>query len=94
MDIELKTQLDEIHALVKDNHRMLRAIRRDQWFGFVGKIVFWAVMIWAPFYLYQTYIAPMVTQMSSAQAGATQTLSSLLAPFADLQKMIQSPKEK
>src|SRR3989344_5836388 len=37
MDPELKKEIAEIHALAKDNHRMLRAIRRDQWLGFFGK---------------------------------------------------------
>ena len=49
MDPELKRQLEEIHALTKDNHHMLRAIRRHQWYSFMSTVVFWLVILVTPF---------------------------------------------
>jgi hypothetical protein len=87
MDPEIKRQLEEIHALSRDNHRMLRAIRRDQWLSFVGKIVFWVILLALPLYLYQQYIQPLVAQFQTTTGMITS------GPFgipttADLQKLI------
>jgi len=88
MDPEIKQQLEEIHALAKDNHRMLRAIRRSQWFGLFGKIIIWAIVLLLPLYLYQLYLQPLVNKVST---GASTTSGFLGLPTsADLQKLINS----
>ena len=56
MDPELKRMFEETRALAKDNHRMLRAIRRDQWFSFIAKLLFWAAIILVPLYFLQPYL--------------------------------------
>ena len=61
MDPELKSLLTENLALTKDNHRMLRAMRRDAWFGFVGKIIFWVALIVIPLYFLQPYLTMLPT---------------------------------
>jgi Trk-type K+ transport system membrane component len=91
MDPEVKWQLNEIHALAKDNHRMLRAIRRDQWLGFIGRIVVWAIVLALPLYLYQQYLQPLVTKFSSVTGFTTS------GPFgfptsAEAQKLLNSFK--
>jgi len=91
MDPEIKRQLEEIHALAKDNHQMLRAIRRHQWYGVIGSIIFWAVLIFAPLYLYQQYIQPFVAKFS-ATTGTTTSGPLGLPTSADLQKLINSFK--
>lgn len=93
MDPELKQQLEEIHALAKDNHQMLRAIRRHQWYGVIGTILFWAVLIITPFYLYQQYLQPFIAKFS-ATTGAPTTGLFGLPTSADLQKLINSFKAK
>ncbi len=68
MDPDLKQQLEEMHALVKDNHRMLRAIRRAAWLSTFGQIVWWVVILGISGYLYQHYLSPYVNLLpSSAQ---------------------------
>ncbi|MFA6414579.1 MAG: hypothetical protein WC217_03670 [Candidatus Paceibacterota bacterium] len=89
MDPEVKRQLEEIHALAKDNHQMLRAIRRHQWYGFIGTVVFWAVLIVAPLYLYQQYLQPFVAKYQ-VTTGMTTTGPFGLPTSADLQKLINS----
>ena len=91
MDPELKRQLEEIHALAKDNHRMLRAIRRDQWLGFIGRVVVWIIVITLPLYLYQQYLQPLVDKFSATPGAAT------TGPFgfptsAQMEKLINSFK--
>ncbi len=91
MDSELKRHLDEIHALAKDNHDMLRAIRRHQWYGFLGSILFWAILIVTPLYLYQQYLQPFVAKFS-ATTGVSPSGPFGLPTSADLQKLINSFK--
>ncbi len=93
MDPELKRVLDETHALAKDNHRMLRAIRRDQWIGFFGKIIVWVVVLVLPLYLYQQYLGPLVARFSAMSGIATSTTNPFGLPTTtELQKLINSYK--
>ena len=91
MDPELKQQLDQIHALAKDNHDMLRKIRRDQWLGLVGRIIVWAIVLALPLYLYQQYLEPFVTKFST-NAGVTATGPFGFPTFAEMQKLLNSFK--
>lgn len=86
MDPEIKRQLEEIHALTRDNHQMLRAIRRHQWYSIVWTIIVWIVVLIAPFYLYQQYLAPLIAQFSVS--GTAPGLN--LPTSADVQKLINS----
>ena len=91
MDPELKRMLEETRALVKDNHQMLRTIRRHQWYGFIGKIVIWVVALALPLYLYQQYLQPFVAKFSATPGATTSGLFGL-PTSADLQKLINSYK--
>ena len=93
MDPELKRVLDETHALAKDNHRMLRALRRYQLVGFFGKIIIWIVVLVLPLYLYQQYLGPIVSRFSVLSGTATSSSNVFGLPTtADLQKLINSYK--
>ena len=85
----MRRQLEEIHALAKDNHRMLRAIRRGQWFSFLSTVIVWIVVLALPILLYQQYLAPMVAKFS-ATSETTATGMFGLPSFADIQKLINS----
>ena len=85
MDPELKRKMEEIHALAKDNHRLLRAMRRHQLFGTIITLVFWLVVLIAPFYLYQQYLQPLVAKFQVSG-------SSTIPTTADLEKLINSFK--
>ena len=89
MDPELKRLLDETHALAKENHRMLRAIRRDQWLGLAGRIIIWIIILALPLYLYQQYLQPFV---SKYVPGATTSGIFGFPTSAELQKLINSYK--
>lgn len=84
---DISHQLEELHALTRDNHRMLRAIRRDQWFGFFGKIIFWAIMLALPFYLYNEYVAPIVAKVSDVKDSAGEAVQN--PAFIQLQNLVK-----
>ena len=90
MDPELKRELEEIHALVKDNHRMLKATRRDQWFGVIIRIIIWAIVLLLPLYIYQQYLQPLVAQFSVTQGGVPNSFG--IPSSAEIQKLIDSYK--
>ncbi len=91
MDPELKRTLEELRVLTKDNHQMLRAIRRDQWLGFVGRVVVWIIVLALPLYLYQQYLQPFVSQFSST-IGIQNSGPFGFPTYAELQKLINSYK--
>lgn len=90
MDPELKQLLEENLMVSKDNNRILRTIRHTQWFGMVGKVVIWLIVLALPLYLYQQYLQPLITKFSVG----TSTMP-LSGPFgfptsAEVQKLINS----
>jgi len=92
MDPETKRLLDETHALAKDNHRMLRAIRRGQWFSFTSTVLVWIAVLALPIYLYRQYVEPVITQFSEVSGMSTTTTSGFLKipSFAEIGKLINS----
>ncbi|MEK7179675.1 MAG: hypothetical protein AAB689_01440 [Patescibacteria group bacterium] len=92
MDPELKRMLDETRSLAKDNHRMLRALRRHQLIGAFGKIIFWLVILGGSAYWYQIYLQPLVAKFSTL--GSPSAVSNLfgLPTSAELQKLLNSFK--
>ena len=89
MDPELKQTLDQIHALAKDNHDMLRAIRRDQWLGFFGRVIVWLIVLALPLYLYQQYLQPLVSKFSASSGVSTSGLFGF-PTGAEVQKILNS----
>lgn len=87
MDPELKREVEEMHALIKDNHQMLRTIRREHWYGVIFKVLFWVVALGVPLYYYQQYLQPFVEKYQ-ATTGAPTTGPLGLPTSADLQKLI------
>lgn len=91
MDPEIKQQLTEIHALVRDNHNLLRAVRRHQIFEMVGKYVFWIIIIASSVYWVVTYLEPLAAKFSTS-TGMSPSGPFGLPTSADLQKLINSYK--
>jgi uncharacterized membrane protein YedE/YeeE len=59
MDPEVKRLIEETRAFAKENHDMLRAMRRNAWLGLIFQIVFWLVIIFAPVYFLLPYLGAM-----------------------------------
>lgn len=90
MDPEVRKLLEETHALAKDNHRMLRTIRREQWINFFARIVVWAIVLLLPLYLYQQYVQPIISKIVPTANIPSNLLN--LPSSADVQKLINSYK--
>lgn len=91
MDPELKRQLEEIHALARDNHHLLREVRRHQLIEMFGKYVFWLIVIGSSVYGVVNYLQPLATKFS-ASTGMTPSGLFGLPTSADIQKLINSYK--
>lgn len=92
MDPEEKREFEALHALVKDNHRLLRAVRRHQILETFGKLFIWIVIFAASGYLYIQYLGPLVTNFIE-NPGATSHGLFGFPSSADLQKLIDSYKK-
>ena len=93
MDPEVKRQFEELHALIKDNHRLLRAVRRHQLLEMFGKLVIWLIIFAASGYLYRQDLGPIVNKFIENPRAASTGLFGLPSS-ADLQKLIESYKAK
>jgi hypothetical protein len=98
MDPELKRLLQENLELSKQNNRMLRAIRRNGWLSFIWTLLIWAVLLIAPLYFYQQYVAPVVSRFQADVPGgiATSTPSGPfgLPSFTELENLVNSYQTK
>lgn len=92
MDPDLRRELDEIHALVRDNHRMLRSVRRSQILSTVSTVIIWVIVLALPIYLYQQYLAPTIEKISNISGVSTTTTTSLfgLPSSEEVQKLINA----
>ncbi len=52
--------LEEVVVLARDNRRMLRAMRRWQWYGLGFKLALLTSAIVIPLYVYQAFFAPLL----------------------------------
>ena len=68
--------LKKTYELAKSNNKILRRMRRAAWIGGIGKIIFWAVALGVPVYLYFNFFQPILGQLldtvSQVQSTGTQ----------------------
>lgn len=91
MDPEVKRQFEELHALAKDNHRLLRAVRRHQILETFGKLFIWIVIFAATGYVYLQYLGPLFDKFIHNPSSVSRGVFGL-PTSADLQKLIESAK--
>ena len=94
MTPEEKKLLEETHALAKDSHRIIREMRREQWFGFFFRIIVWAVVLILPFYIYSAYLGPVLAKFAPPGSATSTSGYFGLPSSAELQKLIDSYKAK
>lgn len=89
MDPQSQRLLEEIHALAKDNHHLLRTIRHHQMLSAFWKFGVWFVFLVLAFLGYQQYLRPLAdTFTSTTQITASGPFG--LPTSADIQKLINS----
>ena len=92
MDPEIKRLLEENHALIKDNHRMLRAVRRHQILATFGKFIVWGIVLLSAAYSYQFYLKPLADTYSAANNPSSPASGFWSTASAEIQKLLHSGK--
>lgn len=90
MDPELKKLLEENHALARDNHHLLRAIRRHQLIGAYWKVFFWLFLLGGAYFGYQEYLKPLADTFAANRTPGSGPFG--LPTSAEIQKLIDSYK--
>ena len=94
MEVNDKT-LTDLLRLTEDNNRMLHKMRRSAFWGGIIKVVLYAVLfVGVPFWLYATYLAPIMEQMMKTYQEVQGTGAKAQAQFGDFQSMLQQLKDK
>lgn len=71
MDPEIKKLLEENVRIAQDTNDMLRSMRRTARWGFVGKLVFWALLFVAPLIFVWGYIKPLLETVQGVQEASS-----------------------
>jgi hypothetical protein len=91
MTPEEKRLLEETHALARDNHHLLRSVRRHQIITDFGKFALWLIFIAIAGYYYLFSLKPAFDTFQ--ETGSIELPASLFGiPSAELQKLIDSYK--
>jgi len=87
--------LKELLRLTEDNNRMLHKMRRSAMWGGIIKFVFYiVVLVLAPLWLYSTYLAPIVEQMTATYKEMQGTGAQAQMQFADFQALLKQLQER
>ena len=89
MEPEIQKQLGEVHALARDNHRLLRAVRRHQLLSAFSGIIFWLFVLGSTGYLYQFYLKPLADKYSAAKNPSSSS-GFLQTSSTEIQKLLHS----
>ena len=91
--------LKETYQLVRDNNRMLHAMRRNAFLGGVFKLALYAVFIGIPLWFLFTYVMPVLNtavgtmnQVQGQLKGAQDAGAQIGAQFEGLNKMMEQLK--
>jgi hypothetical protein len=82
-------KLEEVYRLTKENNRMLHSMRRSAFIGGVIKILLYvAFLVVIPYWLYNTYLAPIVESTMEAANQIQGTGAQVQTQFGDLQEAL------
>ncbi len=62
MDIDNEELLRRTYALAKENNKLIKKIRRGAIVSGLFRLMFWAVMIGLPIWMYFTFLQPILQQ--------------------------------
>lgn len=69
--------LERTYALAKANNKMLRRMRRNAFIGGILKLLFWAVLLGVPIWLYFQFLQPVLAELMGTIDQLQQTGSQL-----------------
>ncbi|MDO8514203.1 MAG: hypothetical protein Q7S50_01525 [bacterium] len=86
----IQGQQQEIYKLVRENNKMLHAMRRNAfWGGIIKFLLYTGLFIVLPFWLYMTYLAPMLQSTMQAVNQIQGTGAKAQAQFGSFQEMLK-----
>jgi len=84
----------EVHRLTLENNKLLKGMRRRAfWGGIVKFIIYIALFIALPLWLYVTYLAPILEQMLDTYEQIQGTRAAAEAQYGDLQTMFNQLRQ-
>lgn len=90
-----QVKLDELLRLTKENNHMLHKMRRNAFWGGIIKILLYAALFVAlPFWLYVTYLAPVLESTMQTMNQIQGTGARAQAQFGSFQEMLQQLQQK
>jgi hypothetical protein len=66
-----RDRLEEIYRLERENNKLLRGMKRRAWWGTIVRILMLMLALGVPLWLYFTYLAPVLEQMSDTMEAIT-----------------------
>jgi len=85
----------EMYRLTKENNKMLHKMRRNALWGGVIKFLLYAVLFLAlPFWLYATYLAPVLESTMQTMNQIQGTGAKAQAQFGSFQEMLKQLQDK
>ncbi len=83
---DLEKLLKKNLALTEENNRLLKKMRRGAVWGFIFKLIWIAVLIGIPVYLYINFLSPVVDEIS----GVVQKVEETTGKVENLQGEVES----
>ncbi len=84
-----------MYRLVKENNRMLHSMRRNAfWGGLIKILIYAALFLVLPFWLYMTYLAPVVESTMQTMNQIQGTSAKAQAQFGGFQEMLKQLQQK
>ena len=84
----------ETYRITQENNKMLHAMRRHAFIGGIVKVLVYAIIIIAPFWLYMQYLAPKVDQVLQVVAKLQGTSAEAQVQIGQWQKALQDLRGK
>jgi len=89
-----KQKLDEIYRLTQENNRLLWKMHRHAvWGGIIKFGLYVVLLVIVPFWLYSTYLAPIMEQMLDTYQQIQGTGAKAQAQFSDIQNILNQIKQ-
>ncbi|MCE9541331.1 hypothetical protein K8R03_02085 [Candidatus Kaiserbacteria bacterium] len=86
--------LQELYRLERENNKMLRAMRRNAFWGGIFKVALYLLALGIPIWLYFSYLYPVIKQMDATLTAVTGKKVELEGQFGEWARMLQEFKER
>jgi hypothetical protein len=88
----LKEMVEENLELARENNRMLHKLRRSAFIGNILRLMWWAVIIGVPLYLYLTVLKPYLDALGVSYEGLRVQLEGLRNLPILLEEFFKNPQ--